>query len=184
MHTNFHESKIGRARPLGAPRFGVQALACALALAWGGCATSDTAQKTHEQDNASLINASEVIIVAEIQSVDARRVSRDGPVITKARVLKVLKGDVREKDTLTFGQSPWGGWTKFKEEGARILFLQRSVKKSSADSPDYFVVRPKTRSNLDVIVERDSISVISLEEVQKFLQNMKLYKGPLREARP
>jgi len=72
---------------------------------------------------ASLIPAAEVIVVAKVTEADYSRTASDGPMIARAKVLRSLKGRLRQDQTFGFTETAWAG-PNYKASEVRVLFLE------------------------------------------------------------
>lgn len=73
-----------------------------------------------------LVEQADAIVLVEIRSTDARAMPSDGPMKVEAKIVKVLKGRLREGAMIRFDASAWMGPT-YEPLERRIVFLKRST---------------------------------------------------------
>ena len=124
-----------------------------------GCKTS----VPHSQSN-SLIESSDVIILAEILSQDRRLTESDGPLITDAKIRRVLKGAVSEGRRIRFCQGCMvEPCLDFKIPGKRVLLLKRIPKPTAYDGGCKFHL---PNSLPDMIITEEECATLSLDSLR------------------
>lgn len=115
---------------------------------------------------SKLITEADAIAAVKILSTDYTATASDGPMYAKAKVLKVLKGNVSTWWKLRFGETGWWGPT-YKKGERRIVFLGRRGRKDK-----YFKAKWHTiyTGGLDFFFAEDSLDSISLKSLSDFLK--------------
>ena len=103
-----------------------------------------------------LVSEAEAIAAIEILSTDYSATASDGPMYAKAKVSKVLKGNISTWWKLHFGETGWWGPT-YKKGEYRIVFLARKNPKNK-----YFKTKWRTiyASGVDFVFSQDSLKDI------------------------
>ena len=136
-----------------------------------------TSAKTHQDQKDSgldrLVAEAGAIAAIKILSTDYSATASDGPMYAKAKVLKVLKGNISTWWKLHFGETGWWGPT-YKKGEYRLVFLDH---KDSKD--DYFKAKWRTiyTSGVDFFFAKDSLKDISRESLLDFLKKAKQING-------
>ncbi|MCP4612432.1 MAG: hypothetical protein GY845_27355 [Planctomycetes bacterium] len=123
-----------------------------------------------------LASEAEAIAAIEILSTDYSATASDGPMYAKAKVSKVLKGNISPWRKLHFGETGWWGPT-YKKGQYRIVFLARKNPKDK-----YFKTKWRTiyARGVDFLFDQDSLKDISRESLLDFLKKTR----QISEARP
>ena len=112
----------------------------------------------------SLVESSDVIILAEILSQDRRLTESDGPLITDAKILRVLKGAVSEGLRIRFCQGCMvEPCHDFKVPGKRVLLLQRIPNSTAYDGGCKFHL---PNSLPDMIISNEELASLSLDSLR------------------
>jgi hypothetical protein len=113
---------------------------------------------------ASLIPAAEVIVVARVTEADYSRTASDGPMIARAKVLRSIKGRLRQDQTFGFTETAWVG-PNYKAGEVRVLFLESSGTNSWRIVSNLFV-------KADFLIEPDAISRLTVNLLKSILEKL------------
>ena len=72
---------------------------------------------------SSLVTAADAIVVAQIEGTDYSRTPSDGPMVARAKVLRVVKGRLRRDQSFEFTETAWVG-PNYQKGEVRILFME------------------------------------------------------------
>ncbi|MHC4174333.1 MAG: hypothetical protein ACYTBX_04355 [Planctomycetota bacterium] len=120
-----------------------------------------------------LADEAEAIVAIRILSTDYSATASDGPMYAKAKVLKVLKGNISTWWKLHFGETGWWGPT-YKKGEYRIVFLARGYSKDRNFRAKW---RTIYTSGVDFFLAKDSLKGISQESLLDFLTKTKEVSG-------
>jgi hypothetical protein len=113
---------------------------------------------------ASLIQAADVIVVAQISGTDYSQTPSDGPMTAHAKVLSALKGGLQKDQTFGFAETAWVG-PNYQTGEVRILFLQSA-------GPNSFRILPNLYARTDFFVAQDALRYLNLNSLRSVLEKM------------
>ncbi|MHC4575050.1 MAG: hypothetical protein ACYS76_13120 [Planctomycetota bacterium] len=120
-----------------------------------------------------LVAEAEGIAAVRILSTDYRATAGDGPMYAKAKVLKVIRGNVSTWGHLRFGETGWWGPT-YKKGERRIVFLARQDAKDG-----YFKAKWHTvyTGGVDFFFAKDCLKDISQKSLVDFFTKTREISG-------
>ena len=113
---------------------------------------------------ASLIPAAEVIVVARVTEADYSRTAADGPMIARAKVLRSVKGRLRQDQTFGFTETAWVG-PNYKANEVRVLFLESSGANSWRIVSNLF-------AKADFFIDPDAIPQLTANSLKSILEKL------------
>ncbi len=115
---------------------------------------------------AELVRGAELIAAVKILSTDETAMLGDGPMYVEARLLKVIKGNLRAGQRIRFGASAWVG-PSYRSGEERIVFL------SPVPRGDAYYAKASWSSldagKLDVFFVKETLDDFSEESLLEFL---------------
>ena len=134
-------------------------------LILGFAALQNAEQGFAQQPNlASLIPAAEAIVIARVTDADYSRTASDGPMLARARVLRSVKGRLRQDQVVHFTQTAWVG-PNYKAGEVHVLFLEPSGA-SSWRIVSHFFGKP------DFLIEADAIPLTTVNSLKSALEKL------------
>jgi hypothetical protein len=110
---------------------------------------------------ASLIPAAPIIVVARITKADYSRTSSDGPMIAQAKVLSVIKGNLKKEQSFRFTETAWVG-PAYQTGEIRVLFIESA-------GPNSWRILSNLYAKTDFFIERDAAPLLNLDSLTSFL---------------
>lgn len=113
---------------------------------------------------ASVIPAAEVIVVAQVTEADYSRTPSDGPMIARAKVLRSIKGRLRQDQTFRFTETASAG-PNYQASEVRVLFLESSGANSWRIVSNLF-------AKADFLIEPDAIPQLTANSLKSILEKL------------